>query len=128
MRFKIGKTLIGKNLPSFIVAEMSGNHNHDFNIAVEIIYSANKNSNTDIYKILLLIYRIIYFNIRQLNNITLVNLSDYVQEKSKTLIHDYCNNSLDKIASYIENASDGVSTTGANAEFPTYKLETQVHK
>ena len=48
---------------------------------------------------------------------------DYAKEKSKTLIHDYCNSSLNQIASYVENASDGVSTTGANAVFPIYKLE-----
>ena len=48
---------------------------------------------------------------------------DYAKEKSKTLIHDYCNNSLNQIATYVENASDGVSTTGVNAEFPIYKLE-----
>ena len=48
---------------------------------------------------------------------------DYAQEESKTLIHDYCNNSLDAIASYVESAASGVSTTGANADFATYKIE-----
>ena len=30
MKFKIGKTLVGKNAPNFIVAELSGNHNGEF--------------------------------------------------------------------------------------------------
>lgn len=37
---QVGERKIGPDYPVFIVAEMSGNHNHDFNIAVEIIYSA----------------------------------------------------------------------------------------
>ena len=42
MRFKIGKTLIGKNLPNFIVAELSGNHNGDFNRMKQMVFAAKK--------------------------------------------------------------------------------------
>lgn len=40
--FKIGNTLVGENAPAFIVAEISGNHNHDYNRAVEIIHAAKE--------------------------------------------------------------------------------------
>ena len=39
---KIGNRLISENSPCYIVAEMSGNHNMDFNRAKEIIYRAYK--------------------------------------------------------------------------------------
>lgn len=38
--FKIGKRIIGKNKPVFIIAEMSGNHNHDYKKALKIIDAA----------------------------------------------------------------------------------------
>lgn len=38
--FKIGRRIIGKNRPVFIVAEMSGNHNHDYKKALKIINAA----------------------------------------------------------------------------------------
>lgn len=40
--FKIGKKTIGNNSPVFIVAELSGNHNQNFDIAVKSIYAAKK--------------------------------------------------------------------------------------
>ena len=36
MNIKIGKTLIGNNNKSFIIAEMSGNHNSSLNEAIKI--------------------------------------------------------------------------------------------
>ncbi|MFA6405691.1 MAG: pseudaminic acid synthase [Candidatus Paceibacterota bacterium] len=39
-QFKIGKRIIGKNQPVFIVAEMSGNHNRDYKKALKIIDAA----------------------------------------------------------------------------------------
>ena len=42
MRFKLGKTQIGNNLPNFIVAELSGNHNKKFNRMREMVYAAKK--------------------------------------------------------------------------------------
>jgi pseudaminic acid synthase len=39
-RLKIGNRIIGKNKPVFIVAEMSGNHNHDYKNALKIIDAA----------------------------------------------------------------------------------------
>ncbi len=42
MNIKIGKTLIGNNNKSFIIAEMSGNHNSSLNEAIKIIKSAKK--------------------------------------------------------------------------------------
>jgi len=39
-QFKIGRKIIGKNKPVFIVAEMSGNHNHDYKKALRIIDAA----------------------------------------------------------------------------------------
>lgn len=38
--FKIGKRTISKASPAFIVAEISGNHNQDYNRAIEIIHAA----------------------------------------------------------------------------------------
>lgn len=40
--FKIGKKEVGANAPAFIVAEMSANHNHDYNRAIEIIHAAKE--------------------------------------------------------------------------------------
>ena len=42
MKFKIGKTYVGKNLPNFIVAEMSGNHNGKFNRMKKMIFVAKR--------------------------------------------------------------------------------------
>src|SRR4030043_2324073 len=42
MQFKIGKRIIGKDQPVFIIAEMSGNHHHDIKKAYEIINAAAK--------------------------------------------------------------------------------------
>ena len=41
-QFKIGNKLVGENAPAFIVAEISGNHNQDYNRAVEIIHAAKE--------------------------------------------------------------------------------------
>ncbi len=40
--FKIGNKTIGEGAPAFIVAEISGNHNQDYNRAVEIIHAAKE--------------------------------------------------------------------------------------
>ena len=50
MEFKIGNTLVGDNHPTFIVAEMSANHNGSFEQAIEIVRSA-KRSGANAYKI-----------------------------------------------------------------------------
>jgi pseudaminic acid synthase len=42
MEFQIGKTKIGKNHPTFIIAELSANHNHKYDIAVKTIKAAKK--------------------------------------------------------------------------------------
>ena len=42
MKFKIGKTLVGKNAPNFIVAELSGNHNGEFRRIKKMVYEAKK--------------------------------------------------------------------------------------
>ena len=42
MKFKIGKTYVGDNLPCFIVAELSGNHNGDFNRARRMLIKAKE--------------------------------------------------------------------------------------
>ena len=42
MKFKIGKTLVGKNAPNFIVAELSGNHNGEFKRIKKMVYEAKK--------------------------------------------------------------------------------------
>ncbi len=39
---KIGKRLVGEDQPCMIVAELSGNHNGDYNRAVEIIHAAKE--------------------------------------------------------------------------------------
>jgi len=39
-QFKIGKRIISKDKPVFIIAEMSGNHNHDYERAIKIIDAA----------------------------------------------------------------------------------------
>ena len=38
--FKIGNRIVGEDAPAFIVAEVSANHNQDYNRAVEIIHAA----------------------------------------------------------------------------------------
>jgi len=43
MQFRIGERLIGDHAPVFIVAEMSANHQQDFDVAVKIIKAAKKN-------------------------------------------------------------------------------------
>lgn len=40
--FKIGKHIIGVGNPCFIIAEMSANHNQDFDTAVKILYEIKK--------------------------------------------------------------------------------------
>ena len=40
--FMIGNKLVGENAPAFIVAEISANHNQDFQRAVEIIHAAKE--------------------------------------------------------------------------------------
>lgn len=42
MNFKIGKKSIGENQPTFIIAELSANHNQHFDIAVKTIQAAKK--------------------------------------------------------------------------------------
>ena len=42
MKFKIGKTLVGENSPSFIVAELSGNHNGEYNRIKQMIAKAKE--------------------------------------------------------------------------------------
>jgi len=42
MKFKIGKTLVGEKSPSFIVAELSGNHNGKFQRIKKMIFEAKK--------------------------------------------------------------------------------------
>lgn len=42
MEFKIGNTLVGDNHPTFIVAEMSANHNGSLDEAIEIVRSAKR--------------------------------------------------------------------------------------
>ena len=40
MEIRIGKSYVGDNYPTFIVAEMSANHGHDLNKAIELVYAA----------------------------------------------------------------------------------------
>ena len=47
---RIGSRTIGKNAPAFIVAEMSANHNMDYNRAVQIVRAA-KEAGADAVKI-----------------------------------------------------------------------------
>ena len=42
MEISIGKSKIGDNYPTFIVAEMSANHGHDLNKATELVYAAKE--------------------------------------------------------------------------------------
>ena len=49
-QIKIGDHLISETSPTFIVAEMSGNHNMDFDRAVEIMKAA-KQAGADAIKI-----------------------------------------------------------------------------
>ena len=42
MKIKIGQIYLGHNLPCFVVAEMSGNHNGKISRALKIIHSAKK--------------------------------------------------------------------------------------
>lgn len=41
-QFMIGNKLVGEGAPTFIVAEISGNHNQDYHRAVEIIHAARE--------------------------------------------------------------------------------------
>ena len=50
MGFKIGERLIGPGSPVYVVAELSANHNQDFDQAVRIIQAA-KDSGADAVKI-----------------------------------------------------------------------------
>jgi len=50
MDIKIGKTIIGKDHKVFMIAELSANHNQDFNIAVETI-KAMKEAGADAVKL-----------------------------------------------------------------------------
>ena len=47
---RIGNRIISKDSPAFIIAEMSGNHNHDFDRAVEIMRAA-KETGADAIKV-----------------------------------------------------------------------------
>lgn len=40
--FKIGSRIVGDNSPTFIVAELSGNHNQDYNRALELVHAAKE--------------------------------------------------------------------------------------
>ena len=40
--FKIGSRTVGAGSPTFIVAELSGNHNQDFNRAIELVHAAKE--------------------------------------------------------------------------------------
>ena len=40
--FKIGNKMVGEGAPVFIVAEISANHNQDYNRALEIIHAAKE--------------------------------------------------------------------------------------
>lgn len=40
--FQIGKCAIGANSPTFIVAELSGNHNQNYNRALELVHAAKE--------------------------------------------------------------------------------------
>lgn len=48
--FKIGSRTVGADSPTFIVAELSGNHNQDFNRAIELVHAA-KESGADAIKL-----------------------------------------------------------------------------
>lgn len=40
--FRIGNRMVGENAPTFIVAELSGNHNQDYNRALELVHAAKE--------------------------------------------------------------------------------------
>ena len=40
--FQIGNKMIGEGAPAFIVAEISANHNQDYNRALEIVHAAKE--------------------------------------------------------------------------------------
>ena len=40
MKIKMGRSFIGDKYPAYIVAEVSANHNHDINLALEMIKKA----------------------------------------------------------------------------------------
>ena len=42
MKIKIGRIYLGNGLPSFVVAEMSGNHGGQISRALKIIHAAKK--------------------------------------------------------------------------------------
>lgn len=48
--FQIGDRLVGPGQPAYIVAEMSGNHNHDYDAAVQIVKEA-KDAGADAIKL-----------------------------------------------------------------------------
>ena len=48
--FKVGERKIGKDFPTYIIAEMSGNHGHDFEQAVDILKAA-KDAGADAIKL-----------------------------------------------------------------------------
>ena len=54
------------------------------------------------------------FNIIQIKNI---------QENSRTEIQNYSTRTLDTIAEYVMNSISGVTATGVNGDFPTYRLQ-----
>ena len=47
----------------------------------------------------------------------------HVLEQSKTLIHNYCNNSLDEIQKYVEKATEGISVHDQGSGFAKYNME-----
>jgi len=46
-----------------------------------------------------------------------------IQENSRTEIQNYSTRTLDTIAEYVMNSISGVTTTGVNGDFPTYRLQ-----
>ena len=50
MQMQISNTLIGDDYPTFIIAEMSANHGHDLNKAIELVHAA-KESGADAIKL-----------------------------------------------------------------------------
>ena len=47
---QINKSIIGENHPTFMIAEMSANHGHDINKAIDLVYAA-KESGADAIKL-----------------------------------------------------------------------------
>ena len=74
MDFKIAHKKIGEECPVFIIAELSANHLHDFDLAVETIKSI-KDSGADAVK----------FQTYTPDTITLNSKNDYFQIKQGTL-------------------------------------------